>query len=1561
LDCQGIHKLPVAQIAPDLTMRHTSGSKIINIDREVEIGGVVGVGGFAKVHQATYKKNTVALKVLTMGPLLEDEQRVKILAEFRQEVKIMGRFNHPCLVRLIGYSTINPPAMVLEFISGGDLYKVLNGDPKTPLSWPLRLKLAWDISAGMNAMHSCEPPLVHRDLKSPNVMIVSLDVDDGGVLAKIADFGLARELRSDSFRGVLPHQRDVANPTWLAPEILGGQPYGLPSDVYAFGVILWELYCQETPFNTYEKMSEMEIGVIQGDRPAIPSDCPPEYATLIKTCWAQKPETRATFGVVKNVSLPHLISFLAPKLADTLKATESSNLFKTHSQTLPMTLSVDRVADDLTIKSMRTINQTKLSRSPGTSPSPRRSNTASLFNQRATGSLMARWTPRGGTAEEDPIQSVVRQLFKSQVYLAPYPGSTFKKHLVTPSDLCAELEHLQGKVKVFNLSASQYDYTVFKNGVIVEYMMTPGYPAPLSLIRSCLNNILQWIQLSKKHFAIVHDDSQFLQSALVGALAVSQENKKMNAGPLNIKAINDCLGISIHWTPSYLRYYGYFLQETFIPKAVRLHKVVFHGIPNFKYGGSCDPVYSVEDFRSGKKLFFKKALKGLKGNTQQVDFFCKDLPTSADLRIEFCHKDFATKMFACSLNIAYLPQEFAKITLAKKDLDFAASDIKHFPKEFSIDLFFLDSSMFNSTLLQQSTHSESESSESSITSKTIFTRPTYVLDPNLPVCLACRKNVKLDQASLTVSVGTVVHMSCMNCDRCGIGFDPEEGEAPESVIRFGRILCSGCDTEFFPPCEACGKSITTNPKTHGSAAWHAECLKCTKCKQVIVDETFGVEAGNTICNRCATKSGLVLNAPEEPIAFIDDMLAAVDQPIAVKHWKQFLEGSGDLLETLVAIVTRKKTPEPDERKTLAVEIEKMLKQLPPPIPESYTSPDPEKLGFDKLFEKPQNAIFRQLSPIYPKWSDSPSYAAYLSELNNELDFEAEEEAARRRLAKNVFPLSPEQEAADGAVLKRQSDRLAAEKAARRAAREAERRRQEAEEAERRRLIEEEERRKREADEAERRRLEEEERQRREAEEAERRRLEEEERKRREAEEAERRRLEEEERKCREAEEERRRKKEEKRRLKREAEEKRRLEEERLRREEEERLRREEEERRRLEEEERLRREEEERRRLEEEERRKREIQEEIERQEEEFRRKPEKKLLLRSDSSMDDETLSHMEKVVSLDLSRNQSITDKSLGTLTYLRSLSLTQNKVITDDAITHLTNLQMLNLDKNQKITNDAISKGTSLISLSLVQNKAIQNQSLALLTNLTDLDISKNKLIKDTTLRQLTNLRSLSCMENELITDASIGCLTKLHYLNCHKGITKKSIILLTGLNELGMHGNKKITDATISTLTNLKKLCLEQTEKITEKSLHVLTNLELLSLQQNKIIQDPALAGLTKLHSLDLCLNKVITDKGILHLSNLTALSLQQCQTISNEISQLTNLKSLNLCGNRVITDQGIKTLTNLNHLNLDYNHVITQNGISHLSNLTLLSVQKSSVPPDALHHLKKDGDVLKVIS
>ena len=181
------------------------------------------------------------------------------------------------------------------------------------IGWPLRLKIALDIALGMNYLHSATPPFIHRDLKSPNILLLSTDYRSEQC-AKIGDFGLSSRMYVPSYKEK-SISRDVANPTWLAPEIIREEEFDVSSDVYSYGIILWELLVRKHPYGEYRTqfMFELEDLIKRGTRPTIPADCPSEYAALITRCVSDHPDERPPFYDVIKL-LVSMAADLAPEL-----------------------------------------------------------------------------------------------------------------------------------------------------------------------------------------------------------------------------------------------------------------------------------------------------------------------------------------------------------------------------------------------------------------------------------------------------------------------------------------------------------------------------------------------------------------------------------------------------------------------------------------------------------------------------------------------------------------------------------------------------------------------------------------------------------------------------------------------------------------------------------------------------------------------------------------------------------------------------------------------------------------------------------------------------------------------------------------------------------------------------------------------------------------------------------------------------------------------------------------------------------------------------------------------
>lgn len=279
------------KLAPDLTMVAFDGCKILY--DELQIEEKIGEGGGATVYKGKWMNEIVAVKMLRVNPanfINNEDSFTRIFNEFRREIQIMSSLEHPCLVTLKGLC-FEPLCIVAEYMLYGDLYHFVRKQD-SDLEWPMVLKIACDIAAGMSFLHSAKPPIIHRDLKSANVLLASLDLKE--VVAKITDFGLSGAVETVS-------SLEVANPRWLAPEVMKKEEFTEASDVYSFGIVLWELLTRKIPFDETSFDSVVEEKVKSGERPKIPNHCPNNFSKLIGDCWQENPKSRPNFKDIKLV------------------------------------------------------------------------------------------------------------------------------------------------------------------------------------------------------------------------------------------------------------------------------------------------------------------------------------------------------------------------------------------------------------------------------------------------------------------------------------------------------------------------------------------------------------------------------------------------------------------------------------------------------------------------------------------------------------------------------------------------------------------------------------------------------------------------------------------------------------------------------------------------------------------------------------------------------------------------------------------------------------------------------------------------------------------------------------------------------------------------------------------------------------------------------------------------------------------------------------------------------------------------------------------------------------
>uniref|UniRef100_A0A6N2KE08 non-specific serine/threonine protein kinase n=2 Tax=Salix TaxID=40685 RepID=A0A6N2KE08_SALVM len=258
---------------------------------ELHIKERVGAGSFGTVHRAEWHGSDVAVKVLIVQDFHDDQLR-----EFLREVAIMKCVRHPNVVLFMGAITKCPHlSIVTEYLPRGSLYRLIHRPAAGEvLDQRRRLRMALDVAKGINYLHCLDPPIVHWDLKSPNLLV------DKNWTVKVCDFGLSR-FKANTF---IPSKSVAGTPEWMAPEFLRGEPSNEKSDVYSFGVILWELVTMQQPWSGLCPAQVVGAVAFQNRKLSIPQNTPPLLASLMESCWADDPAQRPSFGkIVESLKL----------------------------------------------------------------------------------------------------------------------------------------------------------------------------------------------------------------------------------------------------------------------------------------------------------------------------------------------------------------------------------------------------------------------------------------------------------------------------------------------------------------------------------------------------------------------------------------------------------------------------------------------------------------------------------------------------------------------------------------------------------------------------------------------------------------------------------------------------------------------------------------------------------------------------------------------------------------------------------------------------------------------------------------------------------------------------------------------------------------------------------------------------------------------------------------------------------------------------------------------------------------------------------------------------------
>ncbi|XP_023613258.1 tyrosine-protein kinase receptor TYRO3 isoform X4 [Myotis lucifugus] len=280
-------------------------------EQQFTLGRMLGKGEFGSVREAQLKQEDGSFVKVAVKMLKADIIASSDIEEFLREAACMKEFDHPHVAKLVGVSLrsrakgrLPIPMVILPFMKHGDLHAFLLASRigENPFNLPLQtlIRFMVDIACGMEYLSSRN--FIHRDLAARNCMLAE------DMTVCVADFGLSRKIYSgDYYRQGCASKLPVK---WLALESLADNLYTVHSDVWAFGVTMWEIMTRgQTPYAGIEN-AEIYNYLIGGNRLKQPPDCMEDVYELMYQCWSADPKQRPSFTCLR-MELENILGHLS--------------------------------------------------------------------------------------------------------------------------------------------------------------------------------------------------------------------------------------------------------------------------------------------------------------------------------------------------------------------------------------------------------------------------------------------------------------------------------------------------------------------------------------------------------------------------------------------------------------------------------------------------------------------------------------------------------------------------------------------------------------------------------------------------------------------------------------------------------------------------------------------------------------------------------------------------------------------------------------------------------------------------------------------------------------------------------------------------------------------------------------------------------------------------------------------------------------------------------------------------------------------------------------------------
>ncbi|OHS92943.1 TKL family protein kinase [Tritrichomonas foetus] len=300
---------------------------IVNFD-DFKMGKMIGQGGYGKVYIATHIPTG---KKCAFKRLFMKELTGKNLISFCREVEVLVKCDNMFVLPFYGWIQIYPYSIITEYIPNGSLFHALRHKPGAPnLTCTNKTLIAIGIANGMMSLHSVG--IVHRDLKSLNILL------DENYLPKICDFGLSRFTDEEEKQMTA----DIGTPHWMAPELFESTAYSNKIDVYAFGMLMWEMLTETAPFKDLNAVQIAFKVTRESLRPEFPPATPRPLRSFISKCWHQDPAKRPTFSQIYRALIKKAVYFpgtdlkAVDNLATEIKTQEMERLKRSNNRIPPL-------------------------------------------------------------------------------------------------------------------------------------------------------------------------------------------------------------------------------------------------------------------------------------------------------------------------------------------------------------------------------------------------------------------------------------------------------------------------------------------------------------------------------------------------------------------------------------------------------------------------------------------------------------------------------------------------------------------------------------------------------------------------------------------------------------------------------------------------------------------------------------------------------------------------------------------------------------------------------------------------------------------------------------------------------------------------------------------------------------------------------------------------------------------------------------------------------------------------------------------------------------------------